>query len=473
MKLDESLASAQASARWLDTPAIARAAARRVRRRAGLVGAGVIVVAAAVLVPLLTTGSSTSRTPAKLAVEPGVKVGAKLGSGVQLVADSHPVATADAAAAAQVATAEQSFSIALLKQLDTTSTDANLSVSPASLALALAMLQNGARGSTLAEMQKTLRTTGLSTQQQDSGWSSLVSSWDTSAAADKIAFTSANSLFVQTGFPITQPFLAALGEYYNAGTWQVDFAGQLAKALKTINAWTAQQTHDKITKLFEPGQLDSSTVAVLANAVYFKAPWQMPFDPGQSKPGDFYSPTGTTHPTFMTSFPEAARAVIAPSYDAAQLPYTNGRFAALAIMPTSGSLSSFVTGLNPGRLTQIATSLAGHLATVTMPRFTTTSSNDLGDVLATLGMPTAFSSSADFTGMSPAAPFVQAVEQRVYLKVNEAGTEAAAVTGVQMIESGIVGKISHVTLDRPFLFLIRDTKTGAILFASEIQNPTE
>jgi serpin B len=468
MKPDELLRGARVDATWLDDTALRRTATLRRRRRWSIAGTAAVLAAAAVVVPVVAWPSSSGPVTAA-----HVTVGARLGDGLQLVADEHP-APLDPASTGPVARAEQALTVSLLRQLvahPPEGGDGNLSTSPASLAIALAMLQNGAHGATLDQIRKTLHSVGLSTEQQDAGWQALTAAWEQAAAAGKITLSSANSLFVQKGFPIRPAFLSALGSYYGSGVWQVDFDNHVDAAIDTINQWTSQQTHGKITKLFEDGQIDRSTVAVLANAIYFKAAWSRPFDPATSYPGTFYGSSKQSTPTFMEQTGSTLPWAVGDGYQAVELPYTGGRFAALAVMPTAGSLARFVAGLSPDRLAGIAAALhTGAPAKVALPRFTTTAALDLKATLRALGMPVAFTDGADFPALSPVPTKIQAVEQRVYLAVGEKGTEAAAATGIAMQPvSAIAG--TSLTFDHPFLFLVRDTRTGAVLFASLVQNP--
>ncbi|MCL2781220.1 MAG: serpin family protein, partial [Actinomycetia bacterium] len=338
--------------------------------------------------------------------------------------------------------------------------------------------QNGAKGATLTQMQAALRASGLTTEQQNAGWQALLASWAEDAKADGISFNAANAYFGQVGAPVNPAFLSTLGQYYDAGVWQVDFADQLKAAADTINAWADQQTNGKIKKLFDARDLDPQTLAVLANAVYFKAAWADPFVTDNSAPADFHTPSGITRPTFMNSTGTTATGVITPDYQAAQLPYTGDRFAATIIMPTTESLSSFVSALTPADLAKITSALdpattGASQAVLSLPRFTTTSDLTLNQALIDLGMPDAFGPAADFTAMSPLASHISLVKQMVYLSVTEQGTEAAAVTGIAVAGMGAMAPPLVITVDHPFLFLIRDTQTGAILFAAEITDPQD
>jgi len=335
------------------------------------------------------------------------------------------------------------------------------------LYLALGMLQNGARGATADEISKALQASGISTDDQNAGLAALTNSLAAAAAKDGIEFDSANSLWQQKGFEVKQQFLDALAAYYKSGMYQVDFAGQNADALKAIDSWTSDNTHGKITKLFD--ELDPSTVLVLANAIYFHANWQTPFDKDETKPGQFTTSGGKQVTVkFMSGGPGLLEAAT-DDYQAVALPYRGGRFEALAIMPTSGSLTDYVQSLTPDRIDAIASGLGSGLS-VAMPRFTTTSMIDLKPVLQALGMRQAFSDAADLSGLSNVETSVDQVIQRDYLQVGELGTTAAAVTGISITDSATVGP--SVALDHPFLFLVRDTQTGAILFASEITDPS-
>jgi serpin B len=341
----------------------------------------------------------------------------------------------------------------------------------------LAMLENGAAGPTEREIATTLHTSALSPAFQDAGWTTLAAQWAQAAAAGKITLQSANSLWTQNGLPLLAPFMSDLARYYSTGVWQVDFEHDLGAATAAINAWTKRQTHGKITQLFQKGQLTSETVLVLANAIYLDAAWAQPFDPGRTFDGPFSLGSGRTTPAkFMSGeFDRSgASAAVSATYQAVQLPYTGGRFAALAIMPRTQPLPSFVDALTPSSLSGVVASLdPAPTIELTMPRFTIASTTNLTTPLASLGMPGAFTPSADFSALSPVATWLQSAAQRVYLSVGEKGTEAAAATGISAEASA--GHLLEVTvrLDHPFLFLVRDTATGAVLFAAEVTNPAE
>ena len=458
---------------WRAPNALRRTASRRRRRTRGAVAGVAGVAVAALVVTLAQPDSGPGPSPVRIATS--LHTSARSGAGLQLVSDVSPLtgdsASAQASARA-VAQAEQDFALTLLQQTNSSGSTDNVALSPSSLSIALTMLQNGAAGETRDQIAKVLQTSDLSNDQQDAGWASLTADL-TAAAKQGFSLESANSLWLQQNFPVQQPFMDAMARYFRAGVWQVDFDHNLSGASQALNAWVNKQTHGKITKLFKEGDIDQTTVMVLANALYFKAKWQYPFNPKLTGDAAFQLPDGTT-----TSVPFMhlgagggdLPAVSTPEYQAVQLPYQGGRLAALAIMPKHDSLSSFVAGLDANGLRRIGASLKSQPVSLSLPRFRVDQYTNLRDILSALGMPLAFHANADFMPMSPARPFVQSAVQRDYLSVDEAGTEAAAVTGLGMTITSLTVSLP-LAFDHPFLFLVRDTVTGTILFSAEIQHP--
>lgn len=436
------------------------------QRRVVLISAlAVVALGLGIGIPVALTGSDNTSPPASTPAQPiaGARIAAHIGTAYELVAAhaSRPEGAADTSA---LTAAEQKFSLALLKQLG--DPDKNVTVSPASLGLALAMLEHGAAGSTLTQIQQALQTAGMTPDEQGAAWASLVNAWNDPASG--VELDSANSIWDQKGFQPSAQFLDALHRYYSAGIWQADFSNDNAAATKALNDWVAQHTNGRIPTLFD--RLPQDTRAVLANALYFKANWQSPFDPHDTAPGQFTTGTGTVTTPFMQ-----AQTMMSVAHTdactAVQLPYTGGRFAALAVMPNSGSLSDFVSGLSTSDLTSIVGGLQRQQIDLKLPKFKTTATLDLKAALGKLGMTTAFTDSADFSKMSGESLEVGAVVQRDYLSVTEKGTEAAAATGAVMEPTMATLPAPTVSFDHPFLFLIRDVQTGAIVFASEIENP--
>lgn len=369
----------------------------------------------------------------------------------------------------ELANGEAAFAVALLQQAANGS--ANTTVSPASLALALSMLQQGARGQTASQIATALGVPGMSASQQAAAWHALDAAWAAAAKSGGFTLDTANSLWQQKDMTIGNAFLETLSKDYNAGMWQVDFAKDPTGAVDAINKWTSQNTDGKIAKLFDT--LDPTTKLVIANAVYFKAAWQTPFDGSSTHSAQFTLSNGsTTSVPFMHNSSAYFPAAVTSDYSAVALPYKGGRFSAVAIMPNKGTLADFTAGLSADRLAAVINSLKNNSVDLSMPKFETASTTNLVPVLMQLGVKDAFSDHADLSGIAPNLTVSQVI-QRTYLRVAEKGTVAAAATGVSIGSTAIPSGRVTINLDHPFLFLIRDNTTGAVLFASQIQNPQQ
>lgn len=462
---------------WPEPAAVRQRAVRRRRRRRIGAPTAAVAVAVAITLGVALPGSSGPATPAPR-VALGQHVAAHSGVAVQLAADRTSIAKTDPSAAAAVARTEQAFTLALLQHLDASGAPGNVVLSPSSVAIALAMLQNGAAGRTLTEIAHALQSQNLSTRQQDAGWATLTAELAAAGKSAGVTLQSANSLWLQRGLQMQNPFMAAMARYFDTGVWQVDFEKDLSGATDAINSWTSTHTHGKITKLFQPGDIDRTTALVLADAVYFDAAWKYSFVPKLTAPGTFTADDGSkvTVPFMHLDLENEANVPGGllvggdAGYQAVQLPYKGGRFAALAIMPTRGSLTDFVAHLTATRLAAITRSLAPGPVDLRFPKFTLQQYTKLNTTLMAMGMRAAFSDFADFSALSRTSLYVQTVAHRAYLEVDERGTQAAAVTGIALAPtSAVVAR--PLTFDRPFLFLVRDTGTGTVLFAAEVRNP--
>jgi serpin B len=446
-----------------------RAKARRIRRRStGVVVALAVVLLAVVLVPAEFGGKSGSTTHFPVAM--------RLGSAVQLVADSGSQGPAPTdGLASTVARSEQEFSLSLLKQLSASdSSSSNVLVSPSSLSTALSMLELGAAGDTQAQIASTLGSQRLTAQEQAAGWSALSTELQSAAASDGNSLQSANSLWLQKGLTMNSAFMSSLSRYFASGVWQVNFASDPAEAVADLNAWVSQETRGHITTLFRPGAITNQTAMILANALYFKAPWEQPFA-SSTVDDPFHLPNGVTTsiPFVHTSVngPIDASSFAGSGVTGVQLPYSGGRMAALILMPTSESVSEFAASLTQQHLDHFVSTLSPTALDLSMPVLSLSSSNDLVSTLRSLGMSDAFdASSADFSGATTTPLVVSDVVQKDTLSVTPWGSEATAATGIGMATSAEEATTS-IAIDHPYLFFIRDTQTGEILFEAQVVNP--
>jgi serpin B len=448
-----------------------KARVRRIRRRAGIVGiALVVVVLVATLVPIGLRNKSNT--------EAGLHVADTAGPAVQLVSDTGPTQPAPTnGTSTAVGQSEQQFSLSVLRQLSASgSPSTNILVSPSSLSIALSMLELGAKKDTQTQIAAALGSTDLSAEQQAEGWSALSAELAAAAAAGGLAIQSANSLWLQKGLAMDPSFMSSLSHYFASGVWQVDFASDPAGAIDALNAWVVKETHGRITSLFGPGGITDQTALVLANAVYVKAAWEQPFDSTNSD-GPFHLSDGTTTSVPLmhspTDGPLAVSSYAGSGVDEVQLPYRGGRMAALVIMPTSDSISEFSASLSQPVLAHLVSDLTPTMLDLTMPSLSLTASHDdLIPTLEGLGINDAFDAqSADFSAMSPVPLFVSAVAQKDTLDVTPWGTEATAATGIGAEPTDASVATMSMSIDHPYLFLIRDTHTGAILFEAKVVDP--
>lgn len=454
---------------WLEPAKLRRKGRnRRLRRRGGVVGAVLVVVAlVATLIPIGFGGRSNPNG--------NLHVAARSGPAIQLVSANGPAGPVTAGTTSSaVSRSEQQFSLSLLKQISASSSgSSNIVVSPLSLATALAMLELGAKGSTETQIAHTLGTSALTAEQQAAGWSALSAELAAAGTSAGIALQSANSLWLQKGLAMDPSFMTDLSRYFASGVWQVDFAADPSAAVVALNAWVARETHGHITSLFAPGAITNQTALVLANAVYFKAAWEQPFTAATAA-DTFHLPGGTTSSVPFMHTPAGGPLDVpvstASGLDVVQLPYMGGRMAALVIMPRAGSLSALTGSLTATGLDRIVSSMKPTTLDLAMPTLSLTDTHELIPTLKTLGMRAAFSRSADLSGMSPAPLVVTDVVQKATLDVTPWGTEATAASGIA-IGLSVRPASMALKIDHPFLFLIRDTHTGAILFEAQINSP--
>jgi serpin B len=441
----------------------------------------VVLVLIGILLP------TTAARPQPSSLSPGrIVVSRHIGAAYELTANEPSGPVAPLAVTRSVEDSEIAFSLALLDKIAAGSDadgSSNVLVSPSSLATALAMLELGADGTTLQAIATTLHSVGLSASEQAAGWHSLalLLSNETSTTGANLnrepELNIANALFLQDHFSVLPSFVRALESDFQSGLWEVDFAHHLAAATSSINQWTSDNTKDLIKQLFSPGALDNTTVLVLADAVYFHAHWARMFA-STTTDESFYPASGAveTVPFMSSQSPSSPKALSVPlavnsQYVAVELPYAGKKLSALVLMPTGTSLSSFVSSLTSSSLGQILSGMSGSSPiTLSMPTFTERSDYDLNQTLSSMGMAAAFELGG-FTNIVPEPPLaVQAVEQHAYLQVTPRGTTAAAASGVGVTDSALQAT-KPIVIDHPFLFLIRDDTSGAILFESMVENP--
>jgi serpin B len=392
---------------------------------------------------------------------------------IRLVTSDAERAVADPAAVGTGADTVLALGAGLYGQL--ASTPHNLAVSPYSAAVALGMTVNGAVGATRDEMLAVLGapdTTSL--DEALNALTAYVESLsgpvpDTEDA--EIALDSANQLFGQAGIRWQEPFLDTLAASFGAGLGEVDFRGATEEARTAINGWTAEQTHDRIPQIIPTDGVDELTRLVLVNALYFKAPWSTPFEVGSTTEGDFRLGDGSTASVPMMR--GHAHLSEGDGWRAAHLTYAGGTLAMTVVLPDEGREDELDAQIAGGGLGGLLAGGPGEVD-LTLPRWTFLAEAPLGDALSGLGMATAFDdATADFSGMTTDEDLcVGAVLQQVFIAVDEAGTEAAAVTAVIMQgETAVAPAREALVVDRPFVFAIHDVEHATPLFLGRVADP--
>ncbi len=372
-----------------------------------------------------------------------------------------------------VAHSNNEFATALYGHLRTDK-PSNLFFSPYSISTALAMVEAGANGDTATEMTKVLHLSlpepqlyeAIDTQRK------LLAS---SAETPDFQLRVANRLWGQKGVTFVPRFLQVLRTDFRADLGPLDFQ-QTEIARTTINAWIDAQTNHKIQDLLAPGVLSPDTRLVLTNAIYFKARWREVFEKSDTADAAFQT-TASDHVTVPTMHQTAHFSYFAKDQlQVLELPYDGGGITSMLIfLPEKiDGLEELEKQLTPENLNRWTSNLQSRQVKVSLPRFKLTSEFSLGETLASLGMPLAFSTKADFSRMSIGEKlFISAVIHKAFVDVNEEGTEAAAATAVAIAASAIPIREEAVEFraDHPFLFLIRDNRTQSILFLGSLANP--
>jgi serpin B len=396
-------------------------------------------------------------------------------SGIAIAA--VPRASAAPADAALAGTAINDFGLDLLAAA--TKPGENAVLSPASIALALAMARAGARGDTAAEMDEVMR--GVASDDHASWLNALDAVLAARSGTFKDRFDKdadvllriANQSFAQSGFPWEAAYLDALAARFGAGVRLVDYANDYEAARRAINAWVDERTERRIPELLEAGTLDDLTRLVLVNAIYLKAAWFSPFEEEASGPGGFYLLDGSRIDVPTMHHTAGFRYAVGGDWQAVELPYVGRQLAMLIIVP--GNLPAFEAALDGAALDAIVSELEDQRVKLSLPRFGIESKLDLNAVLTAMGMPLAFDPDrADFSGITAIRDlYISGVIHQANIDVDEEGTEAAAATGVVMGLTSMPPEPVPVTVDHPFLFALRDLETGAILFLGRVVEPMD
>ncbi len=370
------------------------------------------------------------------------------------------------------------FTFDLYRQLQ--SQPGNLFYSPYSISSALAMTYAGAEGSTAEEMASVLRFM-LDQENLHPAFNALDQKLDSLAElevpkdqGDPFQLNIANAIWGQQDFHFEDDFLDLLAENYGAGLRLLDYVSQPEESRLAINQWVSDETKEKIQDLIPQGGITNDTRLVLSNAIYFKATWLEPFNENLTEDGIFYGLDGEEIPAQMMKTGQDAsfRYLKEDGYQVVELPYIGNQVSMLVVVPDQGRFEEFEDQFSVEELNRILDGISYSPVVLTFPRFEFETEISLASTLETMGMPTAFSDAADFSGMTGAKDlFISDVFHKAFVSVDEEGTEAAAATAVVMSLTSMPESPLELTVDRPFLFLIREHETGTVLFMGRVVNP--
>ncbi|MDP2948557.1 MAG: serpin family protein [Chloroflexota bacterium] len=396
----------------------------------------------------------------------------------EVAQSEKPRATPPAAAEADLAdlvAGNSAFAFDLYQAVRTG--QGNLFYSPYSISQALAMTYAGARGETKRQMADTLAFT-LPDDRLHPAFNALDLELARRAEGGRgregheFRLNIVNAIWGQEGYAFLPEFLDVLAQNYGAGLRFLDFANASEESRLAINDWVSDQTEGKIQDLMPQGLVNELTRLVLTNAIYFNAPWAFPFKPQLTEEGSFHLLDGGEVTVPMMKQSMKFRYAEGEGYQAVELPYGLSGLSMVILLPQAGQFETFEGSLDADRVDAIVKDLEEWGVTLAMPKFEFKSGFNLAQTLAAMGMPDAFSESADFSGMIGRRElFLSAVVHKAFVSVDESGTEAAAATGVAVPASAPSGRV-ELAVDRPFVFLIRDRETGAILFVGRVVNPT-
>ncbi len=364
------------------------------------------------------------------------------------------------------------FALKLFHQLRT-GEKGNLFFSPYSISTALGMTYGGARNNTAKEMAKTLRFP-LGEAKLHPAFAALQTGLNKIEKKGNIKLSIANSIWPHTKYKFLDSYVSLLKKDYGVTVTPLDYSNNPDNIpRKTINKWVEDKTNDKIKELIKPGILTPLTRMVLTNAIYFKGDWAEQFDKKRTRQLPFKVSSSKSVKTDLMYRSAKFKFADLKSHQIIELPYKGDSLSMIAILPTKvDGLEDLEKELTLDNLEKWQKSMRKTKVQLFLPKFKMTSMIELSDILQKMGMKDAFGLKADFSGMDGTKNlYISAVIHKAFVDVNEEGTEAAAATAVVMDRKCEVARPPQFRADHPFLFLIKENKTGSILFIGKVANP--
>lgn len=365
------------------------------------------------------------------------------------------------------------FAFELYHQLSARDNTGNLTFSPFSISTVMAMVYAGAKYKTADEIAQTFNFDD--NRYFHSQYSQMLEQMKL-ASEELITLDMANGMWGQQDYSFEESYLKLIRRNYNSEVRSANFTdvAQREKARSDVNNWVESKTNKKIMDLLDQGAIDASTRLILVNAIYFMADWQKPFDTINTQKGDFFLSAETKVSAGMMSQIDWFNYYEDEYIKALELPYTRYRASMIIFLPKErNGITSLEKMLDYEYYQSVLSALNSHRVEVTFPKFKTNYKDELSKTLISMGMPLAFSPSADFSGITTTPGlYISAVIHQAYISVDEQGTEAAAATAVAMKGSALPPKINKSFIaDHPFIYCIKDNETGSILFMGKIVKP--
>ena len=344
----------------------------------------------------------------------------------------------------------------------------NVMISSLSVALALGMTYNGSASTTREAMETTLKLQGLSEDEINDGYKSIID--QLLDLYPKVVMEIANSIWYKKGFEVEDEFIKTNKEHFYAEIRSLDFSSP--DAVNTINQWVSDNTHELIEDIIDA--IPPAAVMYLINAIYFKGTWTYEFDPEKTNLEIFFKETGATFESSAMHQETNLNYYQNSLFELVELPYGDKKFSMLVFLPSAeNDCFDILAEMDNDNWNDWTNNFNETNVYLQLPKFKFETFKLLNDPLSSLGMGIAFSDAADFTRINPAGNlFISRVLHKTFIDVNEEGTEAAAVTAVEIELTSAGGSgLTHFIADKPFLFVIRENSTGSILFMGRLSQP--
>lgn len=364
---------------------------------------------------------------------------------------------------------DNSFGFKLFQNIAAAEKDKNIFISPLSVSMALGMTLNGAAGSTREAMETTLELSGLTMQEINESYQSLI---ELLAGLDpKVRFQLANSIWYRQEWSFEEEFINLCKDYFDAEISGLDFNDPNARDV--INGWVDENTNGKIKEIVDADDIDSITVMFLINAIYFKGTWTYEFDEEMTQDDWFTLPDGSQKACKMMTQEGEFEYFENSDFQAVDLPYGDGDFSMTILLPhQQKDVDSLISEFSQDNWNQWMNTFSKDWGNIFIPKFALEYELTLNEALEALGMGVAFASEADFTKMHRSDLLqIDEVKHKTFVEVTEEGTEAAAATSVEMVYKGVPSGFS-MRVDRPFVFVIWEHHSDTILFMGKIVEPT-